>query len=68
MADENVNAGQGDEVTYTVQSGDTLSKIAKEYYGDDSQYQRIFEANRDQLSSPNDIQVGQTLKIPPAVS
>jgi hypothetical protein len=52
--------------TYTVKSGDTLSKIAKQFYGEANQYNRIFEANRDQLSDPNKIQVGQTLKIPAA--
>ncbi len=50
--------------TYTVKSGDTLSKIAKHYYGDAHAYTRIFEANRDQLSDPDKIRVGQVLKIP----
>lgn len=50
--------------TYTVQPGDSLSKIAKQFYGDMNSYMRIFEANRDQLNDPNKIQVGQTLKIP----
>jgi len=51
---------------YTVKGGDTLSKIAKQYYGDANQYMRIFEANRDQLSDPNMINVGQVLTIPSA--
>lgn len=50
--------------TYTVKSGDTLSKIAKEFYGDANAYPEIFNANRDQLSDPDKIQVGQTLVIP----
>jgi nucleoid-associated protein YgaU len=50
--------------THVVQSGDTLSKIAKEYYGDSSRYMDIFNANRDKLSDPNKIQVGQELVIP----
>ncbi len=50
--------------TYTVQSGDTLSKIAKEHYGDANKYMVIFEANRDKLSDPNKIQPGQELVIP----
>lgn len=50
--------------TYTVKSGDTLSKIAKEFYGDANDYNRIFEANQDQLQSPDKIQVGQQLTIP----
>jgi nucleoid-associated protein YgaU len=56
----NRSAGQ----TYTVQSGDTLSKISKQFYGDAGQYQRIFEANRDKLSDPDKVQVGQVLTIP----
>jgi nucleoid-associated protein YgaU len=50
--------------TYTVQSGDTLSKISQEYYGNSHDYTKIFEANRDQLSNPDEIQVGQVLTIP----
>ena len=50
--------------SYTVQPGDTLSKIAKHYYGDANAYMKIFEANTDQLDDPNKIQVGQELKIP----
>lgn len=50
--------------TYTVQSGDTLSKIAKAELGDAHAYPRIFEANRDQLSDPDKIKPGQVLKIP----
>jgi LysM repeat protein len=50
--------------TYKVQSGDSLSKIAKQFYGDASKYQRIFEANRDKLDNPDKIQVGQELTIP----
>ncbi|MDH3647006.1 MAG: LysM peptidoglycan-binding domain-containing protein [Gammaproteobacteria bacterium] len=49
---------------YVVQSGDTLSKLAKKYYGDAMQYPKIFEANRDILSDPNKINVGQKLRIP----
>jgi|SRR5882762_8963982 len=50
--------------SYTVQKGDTLSKISKQYYGDPNQYNRIFEANRDQLKDPDRIFPGQVLKIP----
>jgi nucleoid-associated protein YgaU len=49
---------------HEVVSGDTLSKIAKAVYGDASKYPKIFEANRDQLSDPDKIKVGQKLKIP----
>ena len=52
------------EQTYTVASGDSLSKIAKQFYGDANKYMKIFEANTDQLKDPNMIKVGQTLRIP----
>jgi nucleoid-associated protein YgaU len=51
--------------SYTVKGGDTLSKIAKEFYGDASAYMKIFEANKDKLSDPDKIKVGQVLSIPP---
>jgi Uncharacterized protein containing LysM domain len=50
--------------TYVVRSGDTLSKISSRFYGTTSRYMEIYEANRDQLSSPTSIKVGQTLVIP----
>lgn len=50
--------------SYTVQKGDTLSKIAKNFYGEANDYKRIFEANRDQLKDPDKIQPGQILRIP----
>lgn len=51
---------------YTVKSGDTLSKIAKQSYGDANQYMKIFEANRPMLKDPDKIYPGQTLRIPAA--
>jgi nucleoid-associated protein YgaU len=51
---------------YTVVAGDSLSKIAKNFYGDGNKYMKIFEANKDQLKDPNTIQIGQELVIPPA--
>jgi nucleoid-associated protein YgaU len=50
--------------THTVQAGDTLSKIAKTTYGDANKYMKIFEANKDKLTDPNLIKVGQVLNIP----
>ncbi len=50
--------------TYRVQPGDTLSKIAQNFYGNANDYNRIFEANRDKLQSPDKIGVGQELVIP----
>lgn len=49
---------------YQVKPGDTLSKIAKELYGDANQYPQIFEANRPMLSDPDKIYPGQMLRIP----
>ena len=56
--------GPSGATTYTVKSGDTLSKIAKEHLGDANAYMEIFDANRDQLSDPDKIKPGQVLKIP----
>jgi LysM repeat protein len=50
--------------TYTVKSGDTLSKISQQFYGSSNEYMRIFYANRDKLSDPDKIQAGQQLIIP----
>jgi nucleoid-associated protein YgaU len=50
--------------TYKVQPGDTLSKIAKEFYGNAGDYNRIFQANQDKLQNPDQIKVGQELVIP----
>jgi nucleoid-associated protein YgaU len=50
--------------TYTVKSGDSLSKISQQFYGSANEYMKIFEANRDKLSDPNRIQPGQELVIP----
>ena len=49
---------------YTVKSGDTLSKISKEFYGDANQYNKIFEANRPLLKDADDIFPGQVLRVP----
>jgi nucleoid-associated protein YgaU len=57
--------GGGGSQTYEVKSGDNLSKISKQFYGDSDEYMRIFYANRDKLKDPDMIQVGQKLVIPP---
>ena len=49
---------------HDVVSGDTLSAIAKKYYGDANKYMAIFEANKPMLSDPNKIYPGQKLRIP----
>jgi nucleoid-associated protein YgaU len=53
------------ERTYTVVSGDSLSRIAKREYGDADKWRVIFEANRDKVSNPDLIHPGQILTIPP---
>ena len=50
--------------TYTVASGDSLSKIAQREYGDAKEWRRIFEANRDKIKNPDLIHPGQVLDIP----
>lgn len=50
--------------TYTVQKGDSLSKIAKQEYGDANQWRRIYDANRDLIKDPDLIHPGWTLTIP----
>ena len=62
-AGASASGGQGQR-RYTVQPGDTLSKISREYYGDPNQYAKIFNANRNVLKDPNAIQPGQQLVIP----
>ncbi|MDQ3633552.1 MAG: LysM peptidoglycan-binding domain-containing protein [Aridibacter sp.] len=59
----NIDNAQGDDssTTYTVQSGDTLSKIGSNY---DVSWQDIYEANRDKLDDPDKIFPGQELNIP----
>ena len=59
-------AAPGTEQTYTVAKGDTLSHIARHFYGKASRWQAIFDANRDQLDDPDRIRPGQVLKIPAA--
>lgn len=52
--------------SYTVQKGDTLSKIAEHYYGNASKWRVIYEANRDLIKDPDLIYPGQTFRIPEA--
>ncbi|GAB2964390.1 hypothetical protein GCM10027048_37290 [Hymenobacter coalescens] len=56
-------AAQGE--SYTVVSGDSLSKIAKNHYGDASKWHQIYDANKSTIgSNPDHIEVGQVLKLP----
>ncbi|MDR2377255.1 MAG: LysM peptidoglycan-binding domain-containing protein [Puniceicoccales bacterium] len=57
---------QGRRKTYLVQEGDTLSIISQKVFGDASRWPAIFEANRDQLSQPDQVRVGQRLLLPSA--
>lgn len=49
---------------YTIKSGDSLSKIAKEFYGNAGDWRKIFEANKDKIKDPNMIFPGQKIIIP----
>jgi nucleoid-associated protein YgaU len=49
---------------YTIKSGDSLSKIAKQYYGNANDWQKIFQANKDKIKDPNMIHPGQKIIIP----
>jgi nucleoid-associated protein YgaU len=61
-----VEQPEAEATYYTVQRGDTLSKIAQQHYGNASKYPAIFEANRPMLKDPDKIYPGQKLRIPPA--
>ncbi|MEM1107341.1 MAG: LysM peptidoglycan-binding domain-containing protein [Planctomycetota bacterium] len=52
------------ESTYTVQAGDNLTRIAARKLGDGDRWRELFEVNADQLTSPNDLYAGQTLRLP----
>ena len=58
------SAGMVAERFYVVEKGDSLSKIAKKFYGDMNAWKRIFEANRDRIHNPDLIQPGWKLRIP----
>jgi nucleoid-associated protein YgaU len=61
-----VDQSQPESQYYAVKSGDNLSKISKQYYGDPNKYMTIFEANQPMLTHPDKIYPGQNLRIPPA--
>ena len=50
--------------TYTVEGGDSLSKIAKKFYGNANAWKKIYEANKDKIKNPDLIQPGWVLTIP----
>lgn len=55
---------KNEEKSYTVKAGDTLSKIAKNVYGNANEWDKIYQANQEILQSPHKIQIGQVIKIP----
>jgi nucleoid-associated protein YgaU len=57
-------ASKGGGQVYTVKSGDSLSKIAKNFYGDASKWHRIYDANKDKIKNPDLIHPGQEFTIP----
>lgn len=65
FADQAARAGEtSGGRTYTVKAGDTLSRIAKDVYGDATQWKRIHEANRATIPNPDMIHPGQELQLP----
>ena len=70
FSDVSVSVDSTEEIiglrTYTVEKGDSLSKIAKEQLGSANAWKKIFEANRDVLDDPDRIFPGQVIKLPPA--
>ena len=63
-----VEKQEAEATYYEVQKGDTLSKIAKQHYGDANKYPQIFEANKPMLKDPDEIYPGQRLRIPPVAT
>ncbi|MEL6869731.1 MAG: peptidoglycan-binding protein LysM [Pseudomonadota bacterium] len=61
---EAAEADEDEAQIYVIKSGDTLGKIAKEFYGKAGAYMKIFEANREIIDDPDKIYVGQTIRIP----
>jgi nucleoid-associated protein YgaU len=58
------SGGSGGGQSYTVKSGDNLSKIAKKFYGDSGKWNRIYKANKSKISDPNRLKPGTKLMIP----
>ena len=59
-----VRVTKGEE--HTVKAGDTLSKLAEQYYGSAAKWEKIYEANREAIKNPNYVFIGQKITIPPA--
>ncbi|MCC7291379.1 MAG: LysM peptidoglycan-binding domain-containing protein [Phycisphaerales bacterium] len=63
-ADPYASGATGGGRTHVVAKGDTLYSLARQYYGNQSKWRDILEANRAQISNPDQIKVGQKLVIP----
>jgi nucleoid-associated protein YgaU len=61
---EAMSKAEAEVVTYVVKKGDTLSRIARDHYGDATKWKAIYEANRDVIKNPDLIQIGWTLTLP----
>lgn len=61
---EEIAAAQPQSTFVTIEKGDTLSKIAKEQYGDANRWREIFEANREVIEDPDKIYPGQQIRVP----
>ena len=62
----NVQRESGQDDTYMVQPGESLSRIAEKFYGSAHEYMKIFYANRDVLTNPDQVRAGMKINIPPA--
>jgi LysM repeat protein len=51
-------------ITHKIRANDSLSKLARKYYNDESKWKKIYQANKDQMSNPNSLKIGQELLIP----
>ncbi|HYE97168.1 MAG TPA: peptidoglycan-binding protein LysM [Rubricoccaceae bacterium] len=63
---EKATRGEAASTFYTIQAGDTLSKIAQRHFGDANRYDEIFEANREVIKDPDLIYPGQQIRLPKA--
>jgi nucleoid-associated protein YgaU len=60
-----ISAPFTDNTTYEVQAGETLKTVAQKYYGDESRWKSIYNANRERLRSPEDLRPGMKILLPP---
>ena len=51
-------------ITHKIRANDSLSKLARKYYNDESKWKKIYQANKNQMSNPNSLKIGQELLIP----